>query len=221
MAVLLEGALFMYGTELENREFYEEQILSFYERAAKGDDEKVRNKTLYMLVSKYIGKKEYDKAQQMLDLMPERSALDKKHLQAMLFREQNKLSESAELLERKLLTGLNEVQMTIFSLIEVELTAGNDKKAEKLSNGLREIVKQFELWDYNAYVAPLQIATKRKNVSESISVLRTTLEQLEKPWTLQDSILYNHLQNKVNQQTNDNQKRQEYRGKCDKSSSSH
>lgn len=209
IAVILEGALFMYGADLENKEFYEEQIFSFYERAANGDDEKIRNKALYMLVSKCINKKEYDKAQQMLDLLPERSALDKKQLQAHLFQEQNKLSESAEILERKLLMGINEVQMTIFSLVDVELAAENDKKAEKLSNGLREIVKQFDLWNYNAYITPLQIATKRKNVSESISIFRSMLENLMNPWIPQDSILYNHLQKKENPQEKGNQVKQD------------
>lgn len=205
LALLLEGAMLMYGSQLENKDFFEEQIFSFYERAANGDDEKIRNRALYMLVSKYINKKDYEKAQQMLDLLPERLALDKKQLQAHLFREQNKLAESAEILERKLLMELNEIQMTIFSLIDVEMALGNDKKAEKLSNGLGEMIKEFELWDYNAYVAPLMIATKSKNVNESLSILRSILENLMTPWTPRDSILYNHLPKHDNQQTDKNQ----------------
>ena len=209
MAVILEGALFMYGTGLENRDFYEEQLISFYERAAAGDDEQSRNKALYMLVSKYMKQKEYEKAQETLDLLPERSALDKKQLQANLFKEQNKLPESAELLERKLLMAVNEVQMTILGLLDVELALGNDEKAEKLSNILSGLVKQFELWDYNATIAPLQIATKRKNVNESISILREMLEHVMNPWIPQDSILYDHLKKKQEyQQGKDTQRRQ-------------
>ncbi|MFA9464984.1 MAG: helix-turn-helix domain-containing protein [Velocimicrobium sp.] len=208
IAVILEGALLMYGVELESRKFYEEQILSFYERAAKGDNEKIRNKALYMLISKCIVKKEYEKAQQMLDQLPERSTLDKKQLQANLLREQNKLEEAAEILERKLLLAINEVQMTIFSLLGVELATGNEKKADKLSNALGELVKQFELWDYNAYVAPLQIAIKRKNVGDCISILRAMLDKMMNPWSPQDSILYNHLQRQGNQQTEGNHKKQ-------------
>ncbi len=205
MASILEGAILFFGSELANKEFYEEQIFCFYERAANGDDEKIRNKALYMLVSKYINKKDYEKAQQKLDLLPERTALDKKQLQAHLFKEQDKLGEAAGILERKLLMELNEIQMTIFSLIDVEMTLGNDKKAEKLSDGLREIVKQFELWDYNAYVAPLMVATKRKKVHESISILRSLLENVIHPWTPQNSILYNHLPKIENPKTDKTQ----------------
>lgn len=208
IAVLLDGTLLMYGSELENKKCYEEQIFSFYERAANGDNEKIRNKALYMLVSKCILKKDYDKAQELLDLLPERTALDKKQLQAHLLHEQNKLAEAAEILERKLLIVINEIQMTIFSLINVELEAGNEKKAEKLSTALREMVKQFELWDYNTYVAPFEIAVKRENVNESISILKLMLKNLMKPWTPQDSILYNHLQKQDNQKSVENQIKQ-------------
>ncbi len=213
MAVILEGALFMYGCELENRDFYEERIFSFYERAASGEDENVRNKAIFMLVSKYMKQKDYEKAQEMLDLLPERSALDKKQLQANLFKEQNKLPESAELLERKLLMAVNEVQMTILGLLDVEMALGNEEKAEKLSNILSEIVKQFELWDYDATIAPLKIATKRKNVSESIAILRSMLENVMNPWFPQDSILYDHLKKKQEiQQGKDKQRKQNNMG---------
>ncbi|HWT77096.1 MAG TPA: helix-turn-helix domain-containing protein [Mobilitalea sp.] len=208
IALLLDGALLMYGAELATKEYYEEQIFSLYERAAKGDDEKARIKALYMLVSKYMQKKDYEKAQQTLDLLPERSELDKKKLQAQILRTQNNLPEAAKLLEQKLLKAINEVQMTIFDLIEVTLTEGNDIKAEKLSNGLREIVNQFELWDYNAYVAPLQIAVKKKNISESISIFQSMLKCMMDPWSLQNTILYNHLHKQENQPSKDNQMKQ-------------
>ena len=208
IAILLDGALLMYGVELANKEYYEEQIFSLYERAANGDDEKARVKALYMLVSKHMQKKDYEKAQQMLDLLPERSELDKKPLQAQILRAQNNLPEAAKLLEQKLLKAINEVQISILGLLEVTLAEGNDVKAEKLSSGLIEIVKQFELWDYNAYVAPLQIAINKKNINESISLFQSMLKCMMDPWSLQNSILYNHLQKKENQPSKDVQKKQ-------------
>jgi len=208
IAILFDGALLMYGSELATKEYYEEQIFSLYERAAKGSDEKSRMKALYMLASKYMGKKDYEKAQQMLDLLPERSELDKMQLQAQILRAKDNLPEAAKLLEQKLLRVINEVQMTMFRLIEVTLAEGNDVKAEKLSNGLREIVKQFELWDYNAYVAPLQIAVKKKDINESASIFHSMLRCMMDPWTLQDSILFNHLHKQENQPSNDIQRKQ-------------
>ena len=207
-ALHLDGALLMYGAELANKEYYEDFIFSLYERAAKGDDEKARVKALHMLVSKYMQKKDYEKAQQTLDLLPEQSEIDKKQLQAIIFREQNNLPEAAKLLEQKLLKAINDVQMTILGLIKVTLAEGNDVKAEKLSNCLKEIVKHFELWDYNAYVVPLQIAVNKKNVTNSIIILQSMLKCLMEPWSLQHSVLYNHLHKEENQSSKNIQREQ-------------
>jgi hypothetical protein len=153
-------------------------------------------------------KKDYEKAQQTLNLLPEQSEIDKKQLQAIIFREQNNLPEAAKLLEQKLLKSINDVQMTILGLIKVTLAEGNDVKAEKLSNCLKEIVKHFELWDYNAYVAPLQIALNKKDVDESIVILQSMLKCMMEPWSLQNSILYNHLHKQENQSSKNIQREQ-------------
>lgn len=98
MALLLDGALIMSGKIAEDKEKYNNQITALYERASKCDDDKIRNKAIYMLASKYMSHEKYDKAQEMLDLLPERTALDKNQLQASLFIKQNKLAEAGKLL---------------------------------------------------------------------------------------------------------------------------
>jgi thioredoxin-like negative regulator of GroEL len=104
-----------------------------YERAAKSDNEQIRNKAVFMLASKYIGHEEYDKAQEMLDLLPERSAMDKKQLQANLWIKQGKLSEATELLERKLLMIVsNEIQIILISLADIALKEGSNQDATNL-----------------------------------------------------------------------------------------
>lgn len=201
IATFLEGSLMIYGSKLPNKTYYEEKIFSLYERVAACDDEKIRNKALYMLVSKYITKEDYEKAQQMLDLLPERTALDKKQLQATLLKKRDKPEAAAEIMGRKLLSEINEVQMTIFSLVDSELALGNYEKAEKLSDVLRELVKQFDLWNYNALVVPLLIASHKKDVPETISILRSILEMLLKPWVPQNSFLYSYLKNPAKKST--------------------
>lgn len=193
IATFLDGSLMIYGSKLPNKAYYEEKIFSLYERVAACDDEKIRNKALYMLVSKYITKEDYEKAQQMLDLLPERTALDKKQLQATLWKKQDKPEAAAEIMGRKLLSEINEIQMTIFSLVDSELALENYEKAEKLSDILRELVNQFDLWDYNAHVIPLLIASHKKDVHQTISILRSILEMLLKPWVPQNSILYSYM----------------------------
>lgn len=200
LAVLLEGALMFYGSGLENREQYGDQIFSLYERAASGDDEKTRSKAQYMLVSKYIQKKEYEKAQQILDLLPERSALNKKQLQANLLIVQNQFEEAFILLERKLLKEINEVQSTLLTLVDAKLAADKVEEAEELSELLGQMISLFGLWKYGAHITPLQIAVKRKKVDESLTQLKLMLDNLINPWFPQDSYLFRHILNQTTAQ---------------------
>lgn len=201
-ALLLDGALLMSGTGLSDQESYAKQITALYERASKSEDDQIRNKANFMLASKHMGLGEYGKAQEMLDLLPERSALDKGRLQANLFLQQNRLTEAAELLERKfLMMGINEVQITLISLAEIARKEGNDQDADHLAEVSRQTAKLFDLWDYYSVVAPLQIAVAREDIPESIALLKSLLAAALTPWELKKSALYRHIAGKASQES--------------------
>lgn len=199
-ALLLDGALMMSGMNADDREKYNSQITALYERAAKCDDDQIQNKAIFMLTSKYMGQGKYDKAQEMLDLLPERTAMDKKQLQANLLIEQNKLEEAAKILERKLLTGINEIQIILINLADIALKEGNNQDASNLAELSRKTAKLFDLWDYNSFVAPLQVALAQENVKDSISLLKSILAATLTPWEMKKSALYRHIAVKVNQE---------------------
>ncbi|MDF2587861.1 MAG: putative transcriptional regulator [Anaerocolumna sp.] len=199
-ALLLDGALLLYGANITNKESYETEIITLYERVIKSNDEQVRNKAIYMLVSKYMGRMEYDRAQEMLDLLPDRTALDKKQLQSNLMINQGKFSEAAELLERKLLMGVSEIQNILMSLTEIELKEGNIQNATYLADTSRQLTTLFQLWDINSFIAPLQVALARKDVETSISLLKSILSAAITPWEMNKSTLYHHIAVKGNQE---------------------
>lgn len=74
----------MYGASIDNKEPCEKQIIALYERDTKSDNDQVRDKAIYMLAAKYLARMKYKQAQEMLDLLPERTAFDKTQLQASL-----------------------------------------------------------------------------------------------------------------------------------------
>lgn len=193
-AILLDGALVMSGMTHEEKEVYNSQIIALYERAAKCEDDQVRDKAIFMLSSKYMGKGEYDKAQELLDLLPERSALDKAQLQANLFIQQNKLQEAAKLLERKLyqIAG-NELLIILTNLAEIAQKEGNDQDAAYIADISRDAARLFGLWDYYSYVAPLQVALAREDVQESIHLLSSILQAALTPYEISKSPLYSHF----------------------------
>lgn len=193
MAMLLDGALIIYGAGIEDKEYYKKQIKILYERVAKSDNDKVRDKAVYMLVSKYIDCMEYEKAQEMLDLLPERTVLDKTQLQANLFIKQEKLHEAARMLEGKLLNIVNEVQMILMSLAEIEIKEGDSQNASHLAELSQKVIKLFELGDMQALATPLQVAILQKNIEESISLLKAYFSATFKLWDVSKSSLYRHI----------------------------
>ena len=199
-ALLLDGALLMSGMSAGDKEKYGGQITALYERAAKSDDEQIRNKAIFMLTSKYMGRGEYGKAQEMLDLLPERSAMDKRQLQANLWVKQDRLAEAAGLLEgRVLIMGITEIQIILICLTDIALKEGSDQDALQLAEVSRELAKLFGLWDYYSFIGPLQIAVAQENVPDSIALLKSLLAAVLKPWEMKKSPLYRHIAVKANQ----------------------
>ncbi len=200
-ALLLDGALMMSGMSDEHKEKYNSPITVLYERATRSDDGKIRNEATFMLASKYMGHEEYDKAQEMLDLLPERSDIDKRQLQANLWIKQGKLTEAAELLERKLLMiESNEIQILLISLADIALKEGNYQDASRLAEVSRETSKLFDLWGYWPFVGPFQVAVGQENVQDSISLLKSILAATLIPWEIKKSTLYRHIAIKGNQE---------------------
>lgn len=197
IALFLDGSLLMYQANIDNKESYEKQITALYERAAKSDNEKIKTKSIYMLASKYTGRMEYEKAQEMLNLLPERTSLDKTQLQARIFINQDKLDEAAGLLESKLLMKINEVHMILMSLAEIEMKEGNSQNASHLAELSQKVIRLFELGDMNAFVVPLEVAILQKNVEDSIKFLKPILSAALSPWDINKCSLYRHTSAKI------------------------
>lgn len=144
--------------------------------------------------------KEYNKAQEMLDLLPERNTMDKRKLQADLLAKQGKLTEAAKILEQRLLIKISEIQTVLISLADIALREDNTQNAYGLAEIARKSAKLFDLWDYNTFVAPLQIAIAQENVPDSISLLKSIFSATLTPWDIKSSFLYRHIAVKDNKE---------------------
>jgi len=194
-ATTLEGALIMYGTAdaYKYRQSYGEKITSLYERAARVGEGEVKNRAAFMLASKYMQKEEYEKAREMLEILPERSAIDKRQVEVQILTCEKRYEEAQIIQERRLLSQVMEVQQILWGMLDVEIKQGNAENANRLSGKSAEFVKLFELWDYNALVAPLEMAFHSKDEEKSIQVLEAMLKAVTKAWDMSDTFLYRHL----------------------------
>ena len=154
-----------------------------------------------MLASKYTANGLYEKAQEMLDSLPDSSAeMDKRQLQANLWIKQGKLTEAAEILERKLyIMGITELPIILMSLADISLREDSEEDAGHLTDIASQTAKLFGLWDYYSFVAPLQLALAKEDTKDSVMLLKSMLESALTPWSMKNSPLFRHIAEKANQ----------------------
>lgn len=191
----LDGLLAMSGLPPEEAKPYDETILRWYRQLAESKDDKVKNGANYMIVSRFIRQGEYDRAQEILNQMPDKedmmsSMADKRILQVNIYLHQGKADKAAKELQNALLASVNKVQLLLHKMVDAELAAGEIQTAKTISVKASQMAELFDLWNYNSFVAPLQVAGKEKNADECIRLLQKMLPAMLTPWDMGKSPLY-------------------------------
>ncbi len=191
----LDGLLVMSALSHEEMTQYEEILVKWYGQLAESTDSRISNSANYMMVSRAIRKGDYDKAQEILDLMPDKedmisSIADKRILQVNIHMYRGRTEEAAKDLQNLLLMELNKVQMLLYKMVDVELAADNIQAAKGIADKAAKMPELFDLWEYNSYVAPLQIAGAEENTDECLRILEQMLETMLTPWDMGSSLLF-------------------------------
>lgn len=199
LALVLDSLLVLADLPEEEKHPYEEKITACYRHLGESSDEKIRNSAEYLMANRLIREGRYDKAQVILDRMPDKetilqSVADKSLLQVRLYEEKGEHEKAAKDLQRMLLTALNKAQMLLYKLVDAEIAAGSLQAAERIADKTAQMVPLFDLWPYNAYVAPLQIAVTKQDADETIRLLQKLLEASKLPWDMASSPLFNRMQ---------------------------
>lgn len=193
VTLFLDGTLAMYVMEGEEEAIYKDKILAWYERCTKSRDEKIKNGALFMLANKYLAKEEPDKAQKLVDQLPERSAMNKQLFWADIYLQRNEPKEAAKVMQRALLSEVNEIQGILLRLIHIESEAKEWDAARQIAKKAAEATALFDLWDYLAAVPLLEVALDEQNETESIALIKQLLSAILEPWNMSDSPLYRYI----------------------------
>lgn len=188
-AVILNSALSLAVLEQEQRETYENKILEWLKRSADSEDDSVKISAVYMLAMKYTQRRDFERASQYMDKIPD-IPIDKAMLQVGLLTEQDDPDAAAAFLEGKLLQVLVRVQGYLYKIIELEEMTGNHRKADEIAEKAAQMVSLFDMWQYGTVVPYLILSAFRKDADQSIELLKSVLEEAQKPWKLNDSPLY-------------------------------
>ncbi len=191
----LDGLLNLSGLPEEELKPYHAVLARWYRRLAESPDSKISNSANFMRASRYIRNGDYEKAQEILNVMADQedavsSMTDKRMLQINLYLGQGKTEQAIQELQNALLIALNKVQMLLYKLIDAEIAADRMETAEKIADKTSQMAILFDLWEYSSFVAPLQIAGAKKNASSCICLLRQMLAALCTPWDMGHSPLF-------------------------------
>lgn len=199
LALVLDSLLTLADLPAEKKHPYEEKITAWYQHLMESDDESIRNSAEYLTANRLIRAGRYTEAQVILDRMPDKESIlqsvaDKALLQVRLYEEKGEYEKAAADLQRMLLTALSKAQMLLYKLVDAETAAGNLQTAECIADKTAQMVPLFDLWQYNAYVAPLQIAVTKQDADETIRLLKLLLEASQTAWDMASSPLFSRMQ---------------------------
>lgn len=193
LALSMEGQAMLDGGELGE---YKETIHQWYIRCSRCDDQNIRNLALHMLASKCINNREFEKAQEYINQIPDQEDTNKDMLKINILLGKGENEEAAELLERMVQKSVMTFQMHLWKLVDAELYSGNAPKAKEIAEIWRNISESLGLWEYSWYVPYFQVAVETKNVEDSLKYLEAMLRGIRTSAGAKDSPIYYRLYRK-------------------------
>lgn len=194
LALLLEGRLQMAHPTPQEQEKYDHQLFDWYEQVADSEDEEIRESAISILVNKYLACGNTEKAQELVDQLPDKRATDKQILKINVLLAQKKYQEAATMAESKIYGDIAIVQSYFMKLVDINLLLNEADTAADVADVSRQMTTVLGLWNYNRYVCPLQVAVAAKDVSRSIELIREMLEVAQTPFKA--PAIFRHLPNK-------------------------
>lgn len=195
----LDGLLTLSGLSSDELQPYDDMIITWYRQLAESKDDKISNSANYMIVSRLIRKGDYDKAQEVLDLMPDKEDImnnlaDKLMLQVIIYQHQGKAEKAAKDLQNALLMAVNKVQVLLSKMVDAELASGEIETAKSIAEKASQMTELFDLWECHSFLTPLQVAVTEKNTDECIRLLQKMLATMLVPWDMSSSPLYHRME---------------------------
>lgn len=193
VSIVMQGSMYMFGAD--DKEKYEKQIEEFYIKLTRSDDIEIRNQALSMLINIYLGRKEYEKAQECVDKLPD-ITYDKKALQGNIYKKSNEFQKAAEIFEQKLLSATTDIYISLISMLEIALKKGRNEDAKYFAEVIDKTTKLYDLYEYNSYSGYFEVYKAEKDVENFLLVLNKILDVMGKRWDPSKSKLYRHIKDK-------------------------
>lgn len=194
---ILSGALFLEGgllflDDVTQKERYLCEFEKLYRRVMESEDLEIRGQAATLLVSRYINRKEYDKAEELIEGFPEMT-FQKKQLMANLLTDKGEYGKAAEILETQLLMDVTNAYNRMMSLTQLSLKEGEKEKAEYFADMCEKTAEMFGCSKYAVHAAKLLLYGSLKDRDGCIEKLKLLFSSIEENWKPEEFPLYSHI----------------------------
>lgn len=190
IADILKSFLIIKG--IKDTDAYDNKIIGWYKIALTSTDDSIVTRAKISLVSYYMNKENYQKAQQQLDeIQP--VGYDKRLTQAILFEKQLLNEEAYEIYENMIFKDGHQVISVLQLICRLLCSEKKYIEAEQYANLSKEIALSLNFGAYIAYTSSLLLAVERSNKEQTIEILGHMIEGIDNFEKFRDSELYTHM----------------------------
>ncbi|NKF08262.1 helix-turn-helix domain-containing protein [Clostridium gasigenes] len=180
------------GPQIEEKGKYKRKIIAWLELVAASSKEKTASMAKLDLSAMYREKKEYKKAQEVLDKIPE-VEVDKKIQQALLFESSGKIDEAYGIYEEKLRNNAHETFAALSFIINLLYKEKKFIEAEEYIERAKNVSEVFDLGAYHKYQLDLSLAREKQDKEKAIEMIINMVNEASSMNDSQKSKLYKHM----------------------------
>ena len=146
----------------------------------------------YMLVSFYMRKKQYDKAEKYLDYFSIQNP-ERKRKQAQIYAETGRIKEAYKAYEELVFTDYQRTSMELQGIYMLAIWENDRKKAHMIADKQKELAKCFEMGKYYEISSGLDLATLEKDGDLVVALAKEMLSCVAQIGAFRKSPLYEHM----------------------------
>lgn len=188
-------------SNIEEKNKYEKDIIEWLKLVSESNNYKIASLAKLDLASIYRTKKDYVKAQEILDKIPD-VEVDKKFQQAVLFKSSGKLDNAYDICERILLENAQESLNIFIFIISTLCEEQKFDEAEDFLKSATTLVETFDLGEYHKYPLELLLAKEKNDKERIIKTIQNMMDKAESMGNSINSKLYKHISSKESGEKN-------------------
>lgn len=189
--------IYLLESNIEEKYRYEIKIIEWLELVASSNKEKISSMAKLELSSIYREKKEYKKAQEILDKIPEID-IDKKIQQALLFENSGECDKAYGVYETKLWKNSHEVFATLSFIINLLCKESKFNEAEEYVELCKKVIEIFDFGAYYKYQLDLSLAREKQDKEKTIEMVIKMVNEASSMGNAMNSKLYKNMKFNVN-----------------------